>query len=155
MQTPGIETPPLADDELTSASMLDEIRRSAEYRLRQIEPLIEEAQRLRDVLEVIERRSPRAPSRTAVDGRADADRSKLGQRAAKGANKRVILELVGRQPGITPAEITAATGMKRTVVASTVSRLKRQGELCDHERGGVRLAGELTPTRSASLVAVQ
>jgi hypothetical protein len=76
-------------------------------------------------------------------------------RAAKGANKRVILELVGRRPGITPAQIAAATGMKRTVVASTVSRLKRHGELRDHERGGVCLASEPTPARGPGLVAVQ
>jgi hypothetical protein len=31
--------------------------------------------------------------------------------------------------------------MKRTVAASTVSRLKRYGYLQEHEQGGVRLGG--------------
>ncbi|HXB65687.1 MAG TPA: helix-turn-helix domain-containing protein [Solirubrobacteraceae bacterium] len=162
MQTPAIDQySPVAADELSSAAGfgLEEIRRTAALRLAQIEPLIEEAERLRDVLAVIDRRAPQ-PAPPSVGGE---DAMAGTPRAAKGANKRVILELVGRRPGITPAEITAATGMKRTVVASTVSRLKRQGELCDHERGGVCLAtskpatesSTRTPARSHGLVAVQ
>lgn len=148
MPSSGSEIPQIADGEILAASTLDEIRLNAERRLRQIEPLIEEAQRLRDVIEVIGRGSfPSAP-------RAGGEQSSTAPRAPKGANKRVIIELVSQRPGITPAQIAAATGMKRTVVASTVSRLKRHGELCDHERG-VRLASGLTPTRGAGLVAVQ
>lgn len=155
-------------DALTDAgdfgnSMLEEIRRTAERRLHEIEPLVEEAKRLRDILEVIEGRSlvhaketgarddrapEQEPSRAArraqsVQG-ADATRSETkpggarsAGRAAKGSNKRAILALVAERPGITVAEISAATGMKRTVVASTVSRLKRYGELIAHESGGV------------------
>lgn len=149
MQSSGIEIPQIADGEILAASMLDEIRLNAERRLRQIEPLIEEAERLRDVLDVIgQRASRRAP-------RADGENASAAPRAAKGANKRVILELVGRRPGITPAQIATATGMKRTVVASTVSRLKRHGELRDHERGGVCLSSEPAPLRGPGLVAVQ
>ena len=122
-------------------SMLDEIRRNAEHRLQQIEPLIEEADRLRGVLEVIEGRSvaQEPPSRASgiVAGTAP--------RAPKGSNKRVILELVAARPGITPAEIAEVTGIKRTVVASTVSRLKRHEQLTEHERGGVCLPGQKTP----------
>jgi len=126
----------LDDDVALGAPMLEEIRRTAQRRLQQIEPLIEEAERLRDVLEVIEKRSERAqPQR-----RAGAHGRSQGPRAPKGANKRVILELVRQRPGITPAEIASTTGLKRTVVASTVSRLKRHGDLRDHEQGGVCLA---------------
>ncbi len=149
MQSSGSEIPNIADGEILAASMLDEIRLNAERRLRQIEPLIEEAERLRDVLEVIGRSSSRLAPRTG------GEEPNTAPRAAKGANKRVILELVGRRPGITPAQIAAATGMKRTVVASTVSRLKRHGELRDHEQGGVCLASEPAPVRGSSLVAVQ
>jgi winged helix-turn-helix DNA-binding protein len=149
MHSSGNEIPQIADGELLAASTLEEIRLNAERRLRQIEPLIEEAERLRDVLVVIGRGSlPHAP-------RAGGEQSNTSPRAAKGANKRVILELVGQRPGITPAQIAAATGVKRTVVASTVSRLKRNGELCEHQRGGVCLASGPAPTRGADLVAVQ
>jgi hypothetical protein len=150
MQSSDSEIPQIADGEILAASMLDEIRLNAERRLQQIEPLIEEAERLRDVLGVIDqgasRRAPRAGGN---------EEPNTAPRAAKGANKRVILELVGRRPGITPTQIAAATGMKRTVVASTVSRLKRHGELRDHERGGVCLSCEPAPARGPGLVAVQ
>jgi hypothetical protein len=130
--------------------MLEEIRQTAQRRLREIEPLIEEAERLRDVLAVIEERTvPARDSRQASASirrpgspatRGSTQRAQTGMRAAKGSNKRLILESIGQQPGITPAEIARTTGLKRTVVASTVSRLKRYGELRDHERGGVSLA---------------
>ena len=129
-------------------SMLEEIRRTAERRLRQIEPLLEEADRLRHVLDAIEGRStvrqvpPRADEARGANGilnAANAAKSKAS-RAAKGSNKRVILELVGQRPGIAVAEISELTGVKRTVVASTVSRLKRYGELREHEQGGLCLA---------------
>lgn len=125
------------------APMLDEIRRTAERRLREIEPLIEEAERLREVLAVIERRSVVAERTRSANThvRGEQLRSATSPRAAKGANKRLILELVGERPGITPAEIAHTTGLKRTVVASTVSRLKRYGELRDYEQGGVCLPG--------------
>jgi hypothetical protein len=140
-------------------SMLEEIRRTAEERLHQIEPLLEEAQRLRDVLEVLNRRSAAASESEPVgEGtRRTAPRSsRLGssrpegsgsseRRAAKGSNKRAIMELVASMPGITAAEISDLTGMKRTVVASTVSRLKRYGELLDHETGGVCVPSAAAP----------
>lgn len=58
------------------------------------------------------------------------------RRAPQGATKRRILGLVMEHPGITAAEIARSTGLKRTVVvASTMSRLKRTGELEPHGKG--------------------
>jgi hypothetical protein len=115
--------------DLPTGSMLEEIRRSAEERLRLIEPLIEEAERLRDVLDLIDAQQPGAGGRRA--GR--------GAPAPRGANKRMILDLVAERPGVATGEIAAETGIAPTVVRSTVSRLKRQGELEDHARGGVQI----------------
>lgn len=123
--------------DLAGSSMLEEIRRSAETRLQEIEPLIQEAERLRDVLSVITQQTSPGRPLTAHYGYGHGGGS---NRAAKGANKRVILELVARRPGITAAEISQLTGVKRTVVASTVSRLKRSGELQPHPDGGVCVA---------------
>jgi Fic family protein len=140
------------------APMLEEIRRNAELRLQQIEPLIEEAEQLRRVLDVFAERPARHEStarsaRSAERAAANAPGSTT-TRAKKGANKSVILELVERRPGITPAEIAKLTGMKRTVAASTVSRLKRYGYLREHEQGGVCLGraadGERNRTRAAA-----
>lgn len=134
------------EHQLTGApSMLEEIRRTAEHRLQEIEPLLEEAERLRDVLSVIEHphQAPEhARTINGVNGNGSASAS--ASRARKGANKRAILELIAQHPGIAPAEIAQRTGVKRTVVASTVSRLKRRGEL-EAYADGVRIA---TPAES-------
>jgi hypothetical protein len=121
--------------------MIDEIRRTAEHRLQEIEPLIAEADRLRDVLSVIER-GPRQAQAVGAAGGGNGVRDQTvteTPRTPKGANKRLILELIAQRPGITASEIAQLTGVKRTVVASTVSRLKRHGQLEAHA-SGVRLA---------------
>jgi hypothetical protein len=129
------------DGDALGASMLEEIRRTAERRLQQIEPLIEEAEQLRGVLDAIDKRPTREPSARSARALKGAAHKDAVPRAKKGANKSVILDLAERRPGITPAEIAKLTGMKRTVAASTVSRLKRYGYLQEHEQGGVRLGG--------------
>ncbi len=141
MRTADVRQP-----EPPQASKLDEIRRAAEHRLQEIEPLIAEADRLRDVLSVIDQQPQRLLDDRAANDNGDAHTS----RARKGANKRIILELVAQRPGIAPAEIAQVTGVKRTVVASTVSRLKRHGELEDHEAGGVRIPAVVTGERTGS-----
>jgi predicted HTH transcriptional regulator len=123
-----------------SASKLEEIRQTAVHRLEEIEPLIEEAQRLRSVLSAIEQEPLTLEEPPTSNGNGNAHPPSESSRAPKGANKRIILELVAERPGITSAEIAQLTGVKRTVVASTVSRLKRHGELEEHGVGGVRVA---------------
>ena len=56
------------------------------------------------------------------------------------ANSAAILAVIAERAGVTAADIARTSGMKRTVVASTVSRLKRTGELVAEGRG-VRLPG--------------
>jgi Winged helix-turn-helix DNA-binding len=137
---------PRIDEQATIATpMLEEIRRTATQRLREIEPLIDEAERLREVLAVIERRSAAERNdQRSVRDRSVGRHTQSAPRAAKGANKQLILQLIGERPGITAAQIASSTGLKRTVVASTVSRLKRYGELRDYEQGGVCLSDPTT-----------
>jgi hypothetical protein len=56
-------------------------------------------------------------------------------RAPQGANKQRIIAKILERPGIGAAEIAEATGLKRTVVSATISRLKRTGELESHGEG--------------------
>jgi hypothetical protein len=142
------------DGDGPGAPMLDEIRRTAERRLQQIEPLIEEAEQLRGVLDAIAKRPARRESTTgSARGTGRPKAKSAAPRAKKGANKRVILELVERRPGITPAEIAKLTGMKRTVAASTVSRLKRYDYLREHEQGGVCLGRAADAEREHAIAA--
>jgi hypothetical protein len=114
-----------------------DIRRNAERRLKELEPYLEEAEQLRRVIELLDTPAPppvapptpRPLKPAAVPTGVDA------RRAPQGANKRRILALVLERPGVTAAEIARSTGLKRTVVASTMSRLKRTGELEPHGKG--------------------
>jgi Winged helix-turn-helix DNA-binding len=114
-----------------------DIRHNAEKRLEELQPYLEEAEQLRRVIELLDTptpapaapRAPRPLKPAAAPAGVDA------RRAPQGANKRRILGLVMEQPGITAAEIARSTGLKRTVVASTMSRLKRTGELEPHGKG--------------------
>lgn len=118
-----------------------EIRRTAEARLRELEPLLAEAAQLRTLLAALDDAPAPAPRLTAAPRPASRRRPSAGRprgRAPQGANKRTILDVVASRPGVAAPEIAALTGMKRTVVASTISRLKRTGEL-EADGAGVRL----------------
>lgn len=116
---------------------VEEIRRTAQTRLSELEPLLTEAEQLRRLLAALDDGPPRRLSAVPAADRRAASRARDG-RAPQGANKQLILAIVAERPGIAAPEIAAMTGLKRTVVASTISRLKRVGELESHG-AGVRL----------------
>jgi Winged helix-turn-helix DNA-binding len=128
-----------------------DIRRNAEQRLKELEPYLEEAEQLRRVIELLDAPAP-APVAPPVPRRINPAAVPLAvdaRRAPQGANKRRILALVMEHPGITAAEISRSTGLKRTVVASTMSRLKRTGELEQHGKGA-----RVPPEREAETLAL-
>jgi MarR family len=74
-----------------------------------------------------------------------------GERAPRGANQEAILALVEERPGVSVAEIASVTKIAKPTVATTVSKLKREGLLAD-EAGGVKLASR-TPLTLAEIAA--
>jgi hypothetical protein len=100
-----------------STSAVDKIIHVARSRLAELQPLLEEVERLREVLAATEV----LPEPTHIPAR-----------------KARILAIVDDNPGITVAEIADGYGMKRSVVASSISRLKRSGEIVS-QGGGIRL----------------
>jgi hypothetical protein len=99
------------------------IEAEARRRLAELAPLLEEAERLRAVVGAIERGDAEGPG---------------GEAEHVPVRKARILAIIAANPGISVAEIAERYGMKRTVVASSVSRLKRSGEIVARG-GGVRL----------------
>jgi hypothetical protein len=133
----------------TPPPSVDTIRREAEARLRELEPVLEEAEKLRGVLAVIDGAGAGAGAgagggvggggaRSPVGTGSSAGRRPHGRTTASGANKQRILAVIAAHPGITPREIALHTGIKRSVVASTVNRLKRRGEVRAHSAPGRR-----------------
>jgi len=68
-------------------------------------------------------------------------------RAPRGANQSAILAVVEERPGVSVAEIASVTKIAKPTVATTVSKLKRDGVLAD-EAGGVKLASRQPITLS-------
>jgi hypothetical protein len=73
-------------------------------------------------------------------------------RAPRGANQSAILAIVEERPGVSVAEIASVTKIAKPTVATTVSKLKREGVLAD-EAGGVKLASRQPITLSQIAVA--
>lgn len=153
-------------------SVLTQIRETIDARLVELEPVAMELQRLkqlRDVVETLEAsgQNTLTTDLTALLGHASAGGDAVGAvprpmirrgrrgtkrgrdgRAPQGANKQLILQTVLERPGASAPEIAELTGIKRTIVAATINRLKRSGELEPYGEGvrvpfvaGAALAG--------------
>jgi hypothetical protein len=72
--------------------------------------------------------------------------SRRRTRAPRGETRRRVLDAVSERPGASAGEITSASGLDRTIVATTLSRLVKRGELERVElptgRGGYRVASD-------------
>ena len=112
--------------------VVDEVVQTVTARLAELQPYLEEADRLRAILAASQAATGAPVASTSAPAPVEAPRRSAG------ANKQEILAVIADQPGVTAADIARMSGMKRTVVASTVSRLKRTGEL-EPEGRGVRL----------------
>lgn len=126
---------------------VEEIRRAAETRMRELTPVLKEIEQLQEILRVTEENgtngddailAPEAPEFAVEDGVFRPRRGPDG-RAVRGSNKTVILEVVRANPGIAAPEIAALTDLKREVISATIYRLKKQGALVDYGKG-VRIA---------------
>lgn len=141
------------------SSVIAQIRATIDARLVELEPVAMELQRLRrlrDVVETLEAtgQDTISPDLTALLGHASAGGDAVGAvprpmirrgrrgtkrgrdgRAPQGANKQLILQTILERPGISAPEIAELTGIKRTIVAATINRLKRGGELEPHGEG--------------------
>lgn len=102
-----------------------EICAAAHQRLHELQPYLDEAARLQAVLAA-------ATSGPAAEGPA---RSSALRRRPTGSNKRAILEHLAAHPDSCAVDVARDLGMERPVIASTMSRMARRGELQRTDRG--------------------
>lgn len=86
------------------------------------------------------------------NGRGAAREDDADDRAPRGANQTAILAIVEERPGVSVAEIASVTKIPKPTVATTVSKLKRDGVLAA-EAGGVKLASRQPVTLSQAAAA--
>jgi hypothetical protein len=64
-------------------------------------------------------------------------RGSARKRAPRGANRESVLRVVGERPGVTTAELAAASGVERNTLYALLSTLTKRGELeCRELPGG-------------------
>lgn len=152
--------------------LLPRLKREIEVRLTELRPLVAEGERLvaakeamlaeaaaersarRRVERVLPSRNGAAAARLngavptpAAGASKRADDEGESGRAQRGPNQTAILAIVEERPGVSVAEIAAVTKIAKPTVATTVSKLKREGLLAD-EAGGVKLASRQPVTLS-------
>ncbi|MGN6190141.1 MAG: MarR family transcriptional regulator [Conexibacter sp.] len=155
--------------------LLPRLKRDIDARVAELRPFVEEAERLEAAKDALLAeaaavgRARRAGGSRAANGfreelrsgaastplagaRGGASRNGVHEeedegRAPRGANQSAILAIVEERPGVSVAEIASVTKIPKPTVATTVSKLKRDGVLAD-EAGGVKLASRQPVTLS-------
>lgn len=114
-------------------SVTQDLRRQVEARIKELEPLVAEYERLQQVVELLgeEPRKPaRSTPRRALSGGSTS-------RRAQGKRSEDALELIRKQPGITVAATAEALGIGTTYLYRLLPRLEREGKIRKEGRGYV------------------
>jgi len=115
--------------------LLDRILGEIRARMRDTRGAYEESQQLERALVALAAeaagRGDREGAQRSQRPRARGGRARRSgrARAGRGANREAILAFVSERPGASAREIAAGTGIARTTVASTVTRLAAIGAL--------------------------
>ena len=125
--------------------LIDRIRTDIQERL---DALLSEADKLRNALQALgggssSASSPRPPASTSnarrsapSTGRSTSSaRRSRSRRTPPGATKRRVLEALSDGNAKTAGEVSAATGITRGTVSTTLSKLAKSGEVVKAERG--------------------
>ncbi|MDW5597531.1 hypothetical protein VSS74_24490 [Conexibacter stalactiti] len=148
--------------------LLPRLKQEIETRLAELRPLIAEIEQLEAAKAALLARAELptaipapAPARRRATRNGSATRRRAaapsapkraegdGERAPRGANRDAIVKLVEERPGVSVAEIASVTKIAKPTVATTVSKLKREGVFAD-EAGGVKLASRQAMTISGA-----
>jgi DNA-binding transcriptional ArsR family regulator len=138
-----------------AGDLLGAIRRELDQRLAELAPFVMEFDRLTSARatlaadgggpETAQGRRPRASSRRGPGSQPAKRRGNNSRsRAPRGQNRQKILAVVGERPGVSAAEVAAASGVARPTVYTTVSKLKKEGVLVVEGERGLRVSGRRT-----------
>ena len=103
---------------------------------KRVKPLQDQLSELDDAIRRLAHLDGRKPAATKRPTGGAAARKPTGGRAPRGANKAAILAALNEEPGASASEIAAATGIKSTVVSSSLTNLAKQGEVKRTKRNG-------------------
>ena len=130
------------------ADFLDEKRREIASRLKELEPLVQEHDRLRAALDALDgvggrggraaprrpRRPPRAAGAAAAGARSGGGGGR-GRPRGTGTRSKEALELVRTRPGISIPEMAEAMGIKQNYLYRVLPGLQKDGLVRKEGRG--------------------
>lgn len=119
------------------SNVLDQVVRDLQNRVTELEPVVAEAQQLEAALSALGGTAKTAPA-SKPPRKTISTGSRSAKRAPRGKNREAILTTIEERPGVSVGEIAAVTKIAKPTVASTVSKLKRDGVL-EASGMGVRL----------------
>ena len=114
-------------------SVTRDVRRQVEARIKELEPLVAEYERLQQVVVLLD--EPESPR-----GRSTPRRSlprSASSRRAQGQRSDDALKLIQEKPGITVADTAEALGIGTTYLYRLLPRLEREGKIRKEGRGYV------------------
>jgi len=97
-------------------------------RLKELEPLVREHERLRSALAALESKEP-SQGRGRQSGRAQRTRRKQAKRAGRGERRGQVLRVVGEEPGLRPSEAARRVGIQPSQLHALVKRLEEEGAI--------------------------
>jgi DNA invertase Pin-like site-specific DNA recombinase len=116
-------------------SVTHDVKRQVEERIKELEPLVAEYERLRQVAALLGEEAP-PPARGRSTPRRTLARGSTSRRA-QGRRAEDALKLINDQPGITVAATADALGIGTTYLYRLLPRLEREGKIRKVGRGYV------------------
>src|SRR5919197_1139673 len=117
---------------------LDEKRREIAQRLKELEPLVREYERLRAALDALEGVRGRAAGRASA-GRGRGGRNqgegRRGRPPGSGTRSKEALDLVRSRPGISIPELAESMGIKQNYLYRVLPGLQKEGMVRKEGRG--------------------
>src|SRR5690348_7843362 len=111
-------------------SVMDSVREQIETRLKELEPLAEEYERLRRIVALLEAEPEgEAPATAGRPTPRRAMRTPVTTRSTRSRRSEEALRLVTERPGITVAEAAKAMGIGTTYLYRLLPRLEREGRI--------------------------
>jgi hypothetical protein len=117
-------------------SVTQDVRKQVEERIRELEPLVAEYERLQQVVELLGDEPAAKPARARSTPRRALARGATSRRA-QGQRSEDALKLIREQPGITVAATAQALGIGTTYLYRLLPRLEREGKIRKEGRGYV------------------
>jgi len=144
------------------SDLLERIRGEIRDRMTVCEAAVAESRTLEAMLTALDGRgaSPTASTSAAAPAssaaakprskRASRRSDRSSARAPRGANRAVVLRVLGERPGVSVSELSVASGVQRSVLYALLKQLQERGEVVKHNLPGGTTGFALAPGDAAS-----